>query len=306
MNGISLNRGVLLISNGRLNLRNTEMKFFRPIVLMCAILFFVVGCKDDPVASDTDYGSEAAADGFSTSIGTESGGAGASLGDGTNLAEGFTIGNGAFGKNPVQARDSSYDDVTKMHTITLTRERAFGNSNYSASLIYRYTFFTGPIATADFTKGVTTKIDMTVDGRLIASTPRIDLDDTSHADWEFTNLGAGGAPPTLNGTYWRSGTHTLTTAAGGKQVDVEQTITFNNNELHRDDKDSPIWMTGTATSHYTATGQNGLSIVRDVDATFNGEGTATLVIWRTNPQGTFTDTATVDIKRGRFMQWGKR
>jgi hypothetical protein len=281
------------------------MKIYHPILIVSLALFTFVGCKDDPATSEGDYGSEAAADGFGSTIGTETGGAGANLGDGANLAEGFTIGNGAFGKHTPEARDSSYDDVTKTHTISLTRQRTFGNSSYSASLVYRYTFFTGPLATADFTKGVTTKIDLTVDGRLMATSPRIDLDDTSHADWELTNLGAGGAPPTLNGTYWRSGTHTLTTAAGGKQVDVEQTITFNNNELHRDDKDSPIWMTGTATSHYTAVGPNG-SIVRDVDATFNGDGTATLIIWRTNPHGTFSDTATVDIKRGRFMQWGRR
>lgn len=282
------------------------MKFYHPILIASLALFSLTGCKDDPATSEGEYGSEAAADGFVSAMGTETGGAGASMGDATNLAEGFTIGNFASGKNEVQARDSSYDDITKMHTITLSRERTFNNSSYSASLVYRYTFFTGPLATPDFTKGITTKIAMTVDGRLLTTSPRIDLNDTSHAEWALTNLGAGGAPPTLNGTYWRSGVHTLTTAAGGKQVDVEQTVTFNNNELHRDNKDSPIWMTGTATSHYTATGQNGLSIVRDVDATFNGDGTATLVIWRTNPQGTFSDTATVDIQRGRFMQWGRR
>jgi hypothetical protein len=281
------------------------MKFYHPILIASLAVFSLTGCKDDPATSEGDYGSEAAADGFSSSIGTESGGAGATLGDATNLAEGFTIGNFASGKNEVQARDSSYDEATKTHIITLSRERSFANSSYTASLTYRYNFFTGPIATADFTKGVTTKITVNVDGSLMATTPRITTDDTSHAAWELTNLGAGGAPPTLNGTYWRSGVHTLTTAAGGREVNVEQTITFNNNELHRDDKDSPIWMTGTATSHYTATGQSGLSIVRDVDATFNGDGTATLVISRTNPQGTFNDTATVDIKRGRFMKWGK-
>lgn len=281
------------------------MKFYHPILIASLAMFSLTGCKEDSTSSEGDYGSEAAADGFVSAMGTETGGAGASMGDATNIAEGFTIGDLAFGKNEVQARDSAYDEATKTHIITLSRERTFNNSSYSASLVYRYNFYTGPVATADFTKGVTTKIAMTVDGRLLTTTPRIDLNDTSHAAWELTNLGAGGAPPTLNGTYWRSGVHTLTTAAGGKQVDVEQTVTFNNNELHRDNKDSPIWMTGTATSHYTATGQNGLSIVRDVDATFNGDGTATLIIWRTNPQGTFSDTATVDIQRGRFMQWGK-
>jgi len=282
------------------------MRIYHLISILSLAALSIVGCKDDPASSESDYGSEAAADGFGSIIGTESGGAGASLGDATNLAEGFTIGNGAFGKNQVQARDSAYDDVTKMHTITLTRDRQFIGSQYSASLIYRYTFYTGPVATADFTKGVTTRIDVTVDGHLDASTPRINTVDTSHASWALTNLGAGGAPPTLNGTYWRSGVHTLTSAAGGKQINVEQTINFNNNELRRDDKDSPVYMSGTATSHYTATGQNGLSIERDVNATFNGDGTATLAITRTNNQGTTVDSCTVDVKRGRFIKWLNR
>src|SRR5689334_19814949 len=116
------------------------MKFYHPILIASLAVFSLTGCKDDPASSEDDYGSEAAADGFGSIIGTESGGAGASLGDATNLAEGFTIGNGAFGKNTVQARDSAYDDVTKMHTITLTRDRQFIGSQYTASLIYRYTF----------------------------------------------------------------------------------------------------------------------------------------------------------------------
>jgi hypothetical protein len=282
------------------------MKRFHPILFVCFALFTIAGCKDDPVTSESDYGSEAAADGFGSIIGTESGGAGTSLGDATNLAEGFTIANVVGGKNEVQTRDSSYDEATKTHIITLSRDRQFLASQFTANLIYRYTFYTDQTATAEFTKGVTTKIDITVDGHLNGTTPRINTDDTSHAEWQLTNLGAGGAPPTLNGTYWRSGVHTLTTAAGGKQLNVEQTINFSNNELHREDKDSPVWMTGTATSHYTATGQNGLSIERDVNATFNGDGTATLAITRTNAQGTTTDSCTVDVKRGRFLKWLNR
>lgn len=279
-----------------------NMKFFRPFVLLGLALLLNAGCKDDPVTPNDDYGSESAADGFSMSIGSESGGAGATLNDASNLAEGFTIGNSTTGKNGVLERDSSYDPVTKMHTITITRERTYPNSHFTANLTFRYTFYTGPLATADFTKGVTTRVSMSVDGKLNATTPRINTDDTSHADWELTNLGAGGAPPILNGTYWRSGIHTLTTAMGGKQVNVEQTINFTDDELHREHIDSPIYLIGTATSHYTATGENGLVMERNINITFNGDGTATLAIVRVNGQG-HVDSCEVDVRRGRFRRW---
>lgn len=283
-------------------------KIFRPRVLLCAMaLLFLASCKDDPASSDETSASEAAADGFGTIIGIETGGAGSTVTDGANLSEGLYI--APFmkdGGSKILERDSLFDPITNKHTIILTRDRSTANAEFSSRLIFNYTLYTGGASTPGFTQGSTDSIAMSVDGRHTVTTARINSEDTSHSEWTLTEFAAfDGTPPVLNGAYWRSGVHTLTTAMGGRQVDVTQNVTFNNNQIIRNPDDGLLYLTGTATSDYTATGSNGLSIQRHIEATFNGDGTATLAITRANSQGQ-VDSCEIDVRTGRFRRWLNR
>jgi hypothetical protein len=272
-------------------------------LFLLASLLILTSCEKDETTQGVDErtNSEASADVMATTIGQETGGAGVIAQDASNLAEGFSFSNGSFMKeSKVVSMDSTYDPTTKTHTVTLLRNKNFGEFSYNALITYNYIFFTGPVATPSFTKGVTDRIRLTINGKHLTNTPRINSDDSSHGEFFVTGMAAGGAPPTMNGTYWRGGTHTITKALQGKVITVDQTITFSDCILNRIN-DSTVSMTGTATGIYNATGSGGGTASRSVVATFNGDRTATLAITRTN-QGV-TDSCMIDVKTGKWLKW---
>ena len=272
-------------------------------LFLAASLFILAGCEKDETTQSIDErtNSEASADVMATTIGQETGGAGVIAQDASNLAEGFSFSNGTIAKDSkVLSMDSTYDPTTKTHTVTLLRNKSFGEFSYNALITYNYIFFTGPVATPGFTKGVTDEISILVNGKHQVNTPRINTDDSSHVEFLGTGMAAGGVPPTLNGTYWRGGTHTITKALQGKVITVDQTITFTNCELRRP-TDSTVSITGVATGNYNATGGGGGAVSRSTVATFNGDGTATLAMTRTNQGG--TDSCLIDVKTGKWLKW---
>lgn len=272
-------------------------------LFLAASLLILTSCEKDETTQSVDErtNSEATGDVIATTIGQETGGAGVIAQDASNLAEGFSFSNGSFLKaSKVVSMDSTYDPTTKTHTVTLLRNKTFGDFSYNALVTYNYIFFTGPVATPGFTKGVTDKISLTVNGKHQANTPRITTDDSSHGEFFVTGMAAGGAPPTMNGTYWRGGTHTMTKALQGKIITVDQTITFNGCVLHRVN-DSTVSITGVATGIYNATGSAGGTASRSVVVTFNGDGTATLAMTRIN-QGVI-DSGLIDVKTGKWLKW---
>lgn len=271
-------------------------------LLFMSMSVLLSSCGDDPVEQTTDErtNSEATGDVIATTIGQETGGAGIIAQDASNLAEGFSFGNEAYKKQQVLAIiDSSYDDATKTHIVTVERNRTLGDHSFSSLVTYRYVYHTGPVATAEFTKGVTDKIVIATNGRQQVNTPRINSTDSSAANFILKGIAAGGPPPTLSGEYWRGGTHTPTKALQGKTITVDQTITFTNCSIAR--ADSTISITGTGTASYQATGGPGGTTNRNVKINFNGDGTATLAMTRIK-DGT-TDSCMVDIKTGRWLKW---
>ena len=272
-------------------------------LLLTVSVIFLVSCKDDDTSQPIDErtNSEVTGDVMATTIGQETGGAGIIAQDAANLAEGFSFSNSVFTKGGVvTSLDSTYDPATKTHTVILVRNKTFGLFSYNATMRYHYIFYTGPLATASFTKGVTDKIMLSVNGRNQILTPRINSDDSSHGDFVVTGMAIGGAQPTMNGSYWRGGTNVLTKALQGKSVTTDQMINFINCLLNRT-SDTTVSMTGTATATYNATGSEGHTATRNIVAVFNGDGTATLAMTRIN-QGV-TDSCMVDVKTGKWLKW---
>lgn len=266
-------------------------------------MVILASCGDDPVDETVDErtNSEATGDVMATTIGQETGGAGTIAQDASSLAEGFSFGNGSFKKSHVLAIvDSSYDPVTKLHTVTVERNRSFSDRSFTSRVLYEYTYYTGMVATPGFTKGVTDRIVLSADGHQEVTAPRISTDDSSRANFIIRGIAAGGAPPTMSGEYWRGGNHISTKALAGKHINVDQTITLTDCTLTRNG-DSTLSLSGSGHATYKAIGPNGNETNRNVAITFNGDGTATLAMTRTN-QGV-TDSCVIDVKTGNWLKW---
>ncbi|MEP7235272.1 MAG: hypothetical protein ABI778_08250 [Ignavibacteriota bacterium] len=276
------------------------------VALMIGAL--VVGCKNtsEPTSSQ-QYDSEAAADLHATALGTESGGAGVSFADVQSLTKNGTISGTMVDpkSNTPSSRDTSFDPVTKLHTLVITRGNSFGKYSFSALITYNYTFFDAAGKAMDkFTQGTTEKIVIAVaKSRSKDLGDRVDVDDTASGYWTITNIIAG--TPIVNGTFSRSGTDVFHTAANGDRTFTHSfTISFSNDTLVKDNDNNHVYLSGPATSHFEATTPKGYNVVRDTKITFNGDGTAALEITRTSGDGT-VDTFTIDVKVGYFKRFGK-
>ena len=280
-------------------------------MLLLALAFvFVIGCKDnstEPLSSQ-EYDSEAAADMQATAVGTDAGGAGVSFGDAMTLSTTGDIPSAAFdGKSATpQTRTKSFDPVTKLHTLLITREGHKGMFDFKADVIYTYTFYDVNGNAVDSIKKPNTVVDkivMTVSKQRSASKgERVNVEDSASGTWTITNILSG--TPILNGNFNRNGSITfLTSNNANRTMTHSMSITFSNDTLvKKDDKDGKYtYLKGPATSHFEATTPKGVQIIRDTKITFNGDGTATLEVTRTSGDGT-VDVYTIDVKVGKFIK----
>jgi hypothetical protein len=141
--------------------------------------------------------------------------------------------------------------------------------------------------------------------RTISKADRLDVSDTAWGAWSITNILSG--TPILNGDYDRDGTITFHTIDNGDRGMTHTfSVHFDNDTLVRKDGSDGkyTYLQGHATSHFTATTLKGYHIERNTDITFNGDGTATLVVTRTSGDGS-TDTYTIDVKQGKWLRRGR-
>ena len=278
------------------------------IALTLMISALVIGCKDNSTepAANQEYDSQAAADLQASALGTESGGAGVSFADVNSLSQSGFIAGTMFdskGSSPM-SRDTSFDPVTKLHTLVITRSDTVGKYSFNALITYQYTFYDASGAAMDkFVKGVTDKITVSVAKQKSKDFgDRLDVDNTASGSWTITSILSG--TPVLNGTFSRNGTVVFHTLANGDRTFTHSfTINFVGDILVKD-ADKHVYLKGPATSHFEATTPKGYTIVRDTKITFNGDGTALLEVTRTSGDGT-VDTYTIDVKVGVFKRFGK-
>ncbi len=269
----------------------------------------VIGCKENTTepAGNQEYDSQAAADLQASALGTESGGAGVSFADVNSLSQSGFIAGTMFdskGSSPM-SRDTSFDPVTKLHTLIITRTGSQGKFSFNSLITYQYTFYDVSGAPMDkYIKGTTDKITVSVAKQKSKDFgDRLDVDDTASGSWTITNIISG--IPILNGSFLRSGTDIFHTVANGDRTFTHSfTINFMADTLVRDADKGHVYLKGPASSHFTATTPKGYIITRDTKITFNGDGTAILEVTRTSGDGT-VDTYTIDVKVGIFKRFGK-
>ncbi len=278
------------------------------VALAIMISALVIGCKENTTepAGNQEYDSQAAADLQASALGTESGGAGVSFADVNSLSQSGFIAGTMFdskGSNPM-SRDTSFDPVTKLHTLVITRSDTVGKYSFNALITYQYTFYDASGAAMDkFVKGVTDKITVSVAKQKSKDFgDRLDVDNTASGNWTITSILSG--TPVLNGTFSRNGTVVFRTLANGDRTFTHSfTINFVGDILVKD-ADKHVYLKGPATSHFEATTAKGYNVIRDTKITFNGDGTALLEVTRTSGDGT-VDTYTIDVKVGVFKRFGK-
>jgi hypothetical protein len=285
-----------------------NLRMFGAALAICAMAGLASCAKQstEPESAQAND-SQAAADVLATSIGTNSGGAASLMSDALNLSKGGAIARNEelVGKDTPQKRDSVYDPVTMIHTITFTRTATHGMFNFTGNFVYNYTYYDATGATMPtFVKGSTDKIVVSVMGNHQSITPRANLIDSSSADWTITGI-ASGNDPILNGTHTRWGISTINSPWNPQRViNHTMTINFTNDQMHRD-TDGYVILIGTGNSDFKASNSKNQSFERKVNITFNADGTATLDVTRTTGDGT-TDTFTIDVKQGFWLENGRR
>jgi hypothetical protein len=279
------------------------------IAFLAGAAFFVTGCKDNTTEPTNmqEYDSEAAADMTASGIGTDAGGAGVSFDDSYTLMQNGDI-NSAYDKDGTpQLLKKSFDPGTKTWTLQIERKGNKNGFNFDATITYTYSFFdAGGIKMDSLVKGVTNRIDISMSrNRTISKADRLDVSDTAWGAWSITNILAG--IPILNGDYDRNGSITFHTADNGDRGMTHTfSVNFDNDTLVRKDGSDGkyTYLQGHATSHFTATTLKGYHIERNTDITFNGDGTATLLVTRTSGDGS-VDIFTIDVKQGKWLRRGR-
>ena len=156
-------------------------------------------------------------------------------------------------------------------------------------------------------KGFIDKINVVVSGAKNKKWgERLVVDDSVYGEWSITGLANFNASPIFTGSYTRIGVDSLLTKDNNERtLNHTMTISFSNDTLIRliQGSDKYFFLDGTATSIYHAVTGKGIIIDRSTDITFNGDGTATLVVTRT--KGGVTDTFTVDVVVGIFRRFGR-
>lgn len=281
------------------------------LLLLAGASFFITSCKDNSTEPEyiQEYDSEAAADMNASALGTDAGGAGIGFDDAYTLAtDGSIPMTTSDGKSATpQTRVNTFDPVTKLHTLVITRDKSNGKFDFHADITYKYTFFDKDGNTMDsLVKGQTDKIMMTMTkDRTASKGERIDVTDNASGVWTITGILSG--VPILDGTYDRDGNIVFHTQNNGdRTMTYSLSVDFDNDKIVRkDDGNSKYaYLEGPATSHFEASTSNGRSVERNTKITFHGDGYATLEVTRTSGDGS-VDIYSVDVKVGKWLKKGR-
>lgn len=286
---------------------NKFTKAFFTAFLMAVTLtitsMLMVGCKNtsEPDESQT-YDSEAAADITAASLGNESGGAGVSFADVSTLMDKGALSSEIISKGGIpKGVDSSFNDATGEHMVTITRSIDWGKYNFDATIVYKYTFLDAAGQFSRFfQKGTTNKIVISVTKqRSLDKGERLDADDAASGSWTIDNILSG--TPILNGSYNRDGSVTFHSPSNkDRHFSYTLGLNFTNDTIVKSSDGKHTYLQGTATSDFTGTTDK-YEFKRHTDITFDGEGMANLVITRTSGDGT-TETHEVDVKVGKWIR----
>jgi hypothetical protein len=281
------------------------------ILLLAVSPIFLSSCKENSTEPEyvQEYDSEAAADMNATALGTDAGGAGVGFDDAYTLAmDGNIPMSTSEGKSSTpQTRVKTFDPVTKLHTLVISRERSNDKFEFKADITYTYTFFDASGNAMDsLIKGSTDKIVMTMAKERTGSKgERIDVTDNASGSWTITGILSG--MPILDGMYNRDGNIVFHTQNNGdRTMEYSLSVDFDNDKLVRKNEGNGkyAYLEGPATSHFEASSSNGRSVVRDTKITFHGDGYATLEVTRTSGDGS-VDTYSVDVKVGKWLKKGR-
>lgn len=281
------------------------------LLLLAGASFFITSCKDNSQEPEylQEYDSEAAADMNASALGTDAGGAGVGFDDAYTLAmDGNIPMSTSDGKSATpQTRVKTFDPVTKLHTLVISRDKSNDKFDFHADITYTYTFYDASGNKMDsLIKGQTDKIVMTMSkDRTGSKGERIDVEDNASGTWTITGILSG--VPILDGTYNRDGIITFHTQNNGdRTMTYALSVDFDNDKIIRKDDGNGkyTYLEGPATSHFEAITPKGYEVVRDTKITFNGDGTATLEVTRTSGDGS-VDTYTIDVKVGKWLRKGK-
>lgn len=264
-----------------------------------AVTLALASCSKSPTepAVDQNTDSRSTADVVAAAVGTPTGGSGMVFNDAMTLVHGGVINDAVVKGGQIQSTDT-------VHTATVTRTKSWGPYSYTGTWTHTWEFFDAagnPMLR--FVKGQTDKIVISTKGQHTASNGRVSTSDSSNGNWTITGIVANPDAPILNGTLNRAGEVTRT--ATGAQMTHTFTINWANDTLLRtDDGDGDgmvTYLKGPATSDFKAVNFHGNSFERQVQITFNGDGTATLNVTRTSGDGK-VDTFTIDVKRGVWLR----
>ncbi len=268
----------------------------------------MIGCKQnndaEPQGSQA-FDSQAAADLTAQGLGTNSGGDGLLFDDAMSIAHGHGVPQSAdeVDTHTPGVRDSSFDPVSYLHTVTVTRMRTRGDFSFNGTFVHTWTYYdaTGAAMPA-FVKGVTDKVALTIHAVRTGTTPRAISADSTIGSWNITNLIAAPERPLMNGTFNRAGNATLHTKWNSNRT-MTHTVTTNfvADTLVKDTVTGYTYLLGNANSNLTAVSGNGQSFTRVTQIIFHGDGTATLNVTRTSGTGV-TDTFTIDVRDGKWLR----
>jgi hypothetical protein len=287
--------------------------FFFSLLVMAGVL--ITGCdkSTEPETADSIV-YEDAAESISAAMGDESGGATESFADVMIAGGGGSMGTAApmmDGADLVSAGTPVYDSITGWWSVSVNRSRDNNLVQRSITREYRYQFSKNSIIQKQYITGNDTAT--TLKFRIVSGTgffvgPRV-----SHAltqlkgAWTSSNINKDTVTITLDSTYVRSGTDTITTRNMKRTHTSTTTITAVNVKAPRyRPLLSASWrnnfanaISGTISGHYTAaiTFQRGdLYRERTIDRDFTitvGGGTGTLSI--NGNKGNFS----IDIQNGQ-------
>lgn len=272
------------------------MNTFRTTLSLLSLLFLLVatGCDSNNVQDDNTLSVTAdVAESVSMLLAEDTGGLTDQLADAFTLATTGDLTSAGKSQDPIQ---KTYDATTGTWTITFTREfdNPTGTRSGSIHRVYEVQFLDANGNPQQFFITEGSKASsihfVIVEGSGTFETPRLTGERTNIAgDWLLT--GTDTDTITINGTYSRSGGHTLTTAEATRTLDYD--VTFEMQDL-AGPKDSKLDLAEKISGTLTGVYEGNATFTRG-DAYREQDFSGTVIITIENGE------ATIDVEGDRFL-----
>ena len=241
-------------------MKKIVLKSMRPLLMVSLLSVFSVmsSCSKDNDDNTTtaEITEDEAADLVATTMAKDSNGMSMTMETSIETAQS----NDMF----VEAENSACGQT---NTESYSQANVNGNYSYNYSLTTSYTLYCTNVGFPDYFT-----YDATLTG--VYDTPRMSSDDSSELSWTVTGLPPSNDSVVFNGSYERQGTQiskvfNMNTFSSTLTIDLTN-VTVN--------KTTYMIESGTATVNFVGTSSSGNQYTYTGSITFNGDGTANLVI----------------------------